>query len=327
MDFGLFGGRLSGSAEYFYRKTTDMLYFFTLPPSIGYGGYYDNIGDMRNSGIEVALNGNIMRSKNFSWDAYLNFTHYTNKVLSIPDKNKTSVVEGHAGYASGERFIGEGLPLNTFYMAKSAGVDPATGAERWWMEEENEYGEKTGRTVPTDDYSKATFYLCDDPTPDLYGGFGTSLQFYGFDVSVSFTYSIGGLSYDSGYASYMMAPTGNTIGYNFHKDVLKAWTPENTDSNIPRFVYGDVNAGVTSDRYLTDASYLNFQNAQIGYTVPEHITRKFHVSRLRVYVTCDNIVYWSKRAGFDPRYSFSGTTNSAVNSPVRTLSGGINITF
>lgn len=327
VDFGLFGGRLSGSAEYFYRKTTDMLYFFTLPPSIGYGGYYDNIGDMRNSGIEVALNGNIMRSKNFSWDAYLNFTHYTNKVLSIPDKNKTSVVEGHAGYASGERFIGEGLPLNTFYMAKSAGVDPATGAERWWMEEVNEYGEKTGRTVPTDDYSKATFYLCDDPTPDLYGGFGTSLQFYGFDVSVSFTYSIGGLSYDSGYASYMMAPTGNTIGYNFHKDVLKAWTPENTDSNIPRFVYGDVNAGVTSDRYLTDASYLNFQNAQIGYTVPEHITRKFHVSRLRVYVTCDNIVYWSKRAGFDPRYSFSGTTNSAVNSPVRTLSGGINITF
>lgn len=327
VDFGLFGGRLSGSAEYFYRKTTDMLYFFTLPPSIGYGGYYDNIGDMRNSGIEVALNGNIMRSKNFSWDAYLNFTHYTNKVLRIPDKNKTSVVEGHAGYASGERFIGEGLPLNTFYMPKSAGVDPATGAERWWMEEMDEYGEPTGRTITTDDYSQATFYLCDDPTPDLYGGFGTSLQFYGFDVSVSFTYSIGGYSYDSGYASYMMAPTGNTIGYNFHKDVLKAWTPENPDSNIPRFVYGDVNNGATSSRYLTDASYLNLQNAQIGYTVPEHITRKFHVSRLRVYVTCDNIVYWSKRAGFDPRYSFSGTTNSAVNSPVRTLSGGINITF
>lgn len=327
VDFGFFGGRLSGTAEYFYRKTTDMLYFFTLPSSIGYGGYYDNIGDMRNSGVEVSLNGNIMRTKNLNWDAYLNFTHYTNKVLSIPEKNRTSVVEGHAGYASGDKFIGEGLPLNTFYMPKSAGIDHSTGAELWYMEETDQSGTPTGNTVTTDDYSKASYYLCDDPTPALYGGFGTSLQFYGFDVSVSFTYSIGGLAYDSGYASYMMAPNGNSLGYNFHKDVFKAWSPDNTESDIPRFVYGDMNAGASSDRYLVDASYLNFQNAQIGYTIPEHLTRKFHVSRLRVYVTCDNIVYWSRRAGFDPRFSFSGTTNSAVNSPVRTLSGGINITF
>lgn len=327
VDFGFFGGRLSGTAEYFYRKTSDMLYFFSLPSSLGYGGYYDNIGDMRNSGLEVSLNGNIMRAKNFNWDAYLNFTHYTNKILSIPEKNRTSVVDGHAGYASGDKFIGEGLPLNTFYMPRSAGIDQNTGAEMWYMEEVNEYGERTGKTVTTTDYSDASFYLCEDPTPDLYGGFGTSLQFFGFDVSVSFTYSIGGLAYDSGYAAYMMAPNGSTIGYNFHKDVFKAWTPENPDTDIPRFVYGDANAGASSDRYLVDASYLNFQNAQIGYTVPEHITRKFHVSRLRLYVTCDNIIYWSRRAGFDPRYSFSGTTNAAVNSPVRTLSGGINITF
>ena len=76
-----------------------------------------------------------------------------------------------------------------------------------------------------------------------------------------------------------------------------------------------------------DASYLNFQNAQIGYVLPEHITRKFKVSRLRVYAACDNIVYWSHRKGLDPRFSLTGTTNNAVNSPVRTLSGGINITF
>ena len=77
----------------------------------------------------------------------------------------------------------------------------------------------------------------------------------------------------------------------------------------------------------TDASYLNFQNAQIGYTFPERLTRKMRISRLRLYITCDNIIYWSRRQGLDPRYSFDGSTSYAVNSPVRTLSGGINITF
>lgn len=86
-------------------------------------------------------------------------------------------------------------------------------------------------------------------------------------------------------------------------------------------------SSASSDRFLTDASYLNFQNAQIGYTIPAKITQKMKISRLRVYVTCDNIVYWSVRQGLDPRYSFSGTTNYAINSPMRTLSGGINITF
>ena len=63
---------------------------------------------------------------------------------------------------------------------------------------------------------------------------------------------------------------------------------------------------------------MNFQNAQVGYTFPEHLTRKFHVSRLRLYVSCDNIVYWSKRQGLDPRYSFDGSTNANMNSPIRT---------
>ena len=326
VDFSMFAGRLSGTVEYFYRKTSDMLYFFTLPQSIGYGGYYDNVGDMRNSGIEVSLNGNLMRTKNFNWDMYLNFTHYTNKVLRIPDENKTSVVEGHGGYASGSYFIGEGLPLNTFYMPVSEGVDHTTGQELWRKNIVNDEGEIIG-TETTSNYSEATYYLCADPTPKLYGGFGTSLEFFGFDVSVAFTYSIGGLVYDSGYSSYMTAPDGSAAGYNFHKDVFKAWTPDNPDSEIPRFQLGDMYSSASSDRFLTDASYLNFQNAQIGYTIPAKITQKMKISRLRVYVTCDNIVYWSVRQGLDPRYSFSGTTNYAINSPMRTLSGGINITF
>ena len=336
-DFDLFRGRVSGSVEYFYRLTSDMLYYVTIPISYGFAGYYDNIGDMRNSGIEFAINGNIMRTDDFSWDAYFNFTHYTNKILRLPDTHKNRVIDGHAGYASGNKFVGEGLPLNTFLMPKYAGVDKTNGLPMWYKDivEMDEMGEpvldekgnqKVLNRVTTTEYSEATDYLCDDPTPDLYGGFGTSFSWRGFDLSASFTYSIGGLTYDGGYAGYM-APPGGTVGSNYHVDVLKAWTPENSDSDIPRFVYNDQNINGSSDRFLVPASYLNFQNAQIGYSFPSRMLAKAKISRLRTYVTCDNIVYWSYRTGLDPRQSLSGSTSAENYSPVRTVSFGLNLTF
>lgn len=155
-----------------------------------------------------------------------------------------------------------------------------------------------------------------------------SFSFYGVDISTSFTYSIGGLSYDSGYATFLNAP-GGTVGNNFHVDVLKSWTPDNKDAELPRFFYNDTDLSIngSSDRFLVDASYLNFQNAQIGYTIPSSVTSRIKVERMRVYVACDNIWYTSYRQGLDPRSSFSGGTNYASNSPVRTITGGINITF
>ena len=337
VDYDLFRGRFSGSIEYFYRLTSDMLYYVTIPISYGFAGYYDNIGDMRNSGIEFAINGNIMTRKDFSWDAYFNFTHYTNKILRLPDTHKNRNIQGYEGYASGNKYVGEGLPLNTFLMPKYAGVDKTNGLPMWYKDivELDAAGEPVldekgqqiilGQTT-TSDYSEATDYLCDDPTPDLYGGFGTSFSWRGFDLSASFTYSIGGLTYDGGYAGYM-APPGGTVGSNYHENVLKAWTPENKDSDIPRFVYNDQNINGSSDRFLVPASYLNFQNAQFGYSFPSRVLSKINISRLRLYLTCDNIVYWSYRRGLDPRQSLSGSTSAENYSPVRTVSFGLNLTF
>ena len=326
IDFDLLRGRISGTVEYFYRKTSDMLFWFTTPYSLGYSGYYDNIGDMRNSGIEMSANIGLYRNENINWNFYVNLTHYTNKITMLPEDKKTVSVEGYEGYANGSRFVGEGLPLNTFYMPKYAGVNQETGQSMWIKDILDEDGNIKGKTTTTE-YSEATQYLCGAPTPDVYGGFGTSIDFYGFDFSASFTYSVGGLSYDSGYAGFMSSPTSLSIGSNYHKDVFKAWRPDNKNTDIPRFQYQDQYSASESDRFLMDASYLNFQNAQLGYTLPERITRKMHINRLRIYVACDNIIYWSRRQGFDPRFSFAGTTNSAVNSPVRTVSGGLNITF
>ena len=322
VDFDFLRGRVSGSFEYFYRKTSDMLFWFTVPASMGYSGYYDNVGDMRNQGVEFSTNIVLKQTHDLLWNFYVNFTHYTNKITMLPAERKTAKTpEGYVGYANGSSFVGEGLPLHAFYMQQYAGVDPETGDPMWWRQTAE------GEKVKTKDYSLATQFICGDPTPDLYGGFGTSVDYKGFDFAVAFTYSIGGLAYDSGYAGYMGSPQTSNLGTNFHKDILNSWTPENPNTDIPKFQFNEQYTAASSDRFLVNASYLNFQNAQVGYTIPERVTSKMHINRLRMYVACDNIYYWSCRRGLDPRQSFSGATSNALNSPVRTISGGLNITF
>ena len=104
-------------------------------------------------------------------------------------------------------------------------------------------------------------------------------------------------------------------------------TPENSGSNIPRFAYNDSNQAAVSDRFLTSASYLNIQNITLGYTLPKRITRKFLVENLRIYFACDNVWYWSKRQGLDPRQAINGITNPYYYAPIRTFSGGVTVTF
>ena len=322
-EFGFLKGAISGSAEYFMRKTTDMLFLFPAAPSIGYSSYYANVGDMVNNGVEIELNFTPIRKENLIWDINLNATHMKNKITMLPEERRNTVVEGYEGYVSGTTFYGEGLPIYTFYLPKYAGVSDE-GKSMWYMDEEKDG--KTERTTTTD-YAKASKYLCGNPIPDLYGGFGTSLSFFGFDFSVNFTWQIGGLAYDSGYADAMYSPANKNTGMNWHKDILKAWSAENPDSNIPRLQYEDQNQNASSDRFLTDASYLNLQNMDFGYTLPQKAVEKLRLSKLRIYLACENVWYCSRRRGFDPRHSYSGSTSQATYSPVRTISGGINIQF
>lgn len=324
-EFSFMKGLVSGGVEYFLRKTTDMLLSFPVAPSMGYSSYYANVGDMHNSGVEIELNFAPIRRENVQWDINLNMTHLRNRITMLPAERRNKVVEGYQGYVSGTTFYGEGLPMYTFYMKKYAGV-AENGKSMWYMDETDKDGNIIGRTTTTE-FAKATDYLCGDPIPDLYGGFGTSLNFYGFDLSVAFTYQIGGLAYDSGYAAAMYSPANKSTGMNWHKDILNAWTPENSNSNIPRLQYEDQDQNAQSDRFLLDASYLNLQNINFGYTLPSHITRKFGIDRIRIYLACENVYYWSRRQGFDPRYSYAGSTSQASYSPVRTISGGINIQF
>jgi TonB-linked SusC/RagA family outer membrane protein len=325
LEFDIFRSRLAGSVEYFRRKTTDMLCYVYVPMSGGYGGSYDNVGDMMNRGVELDLHWNAIKTKDFSWMINFNATHFKNKILMLNEDNKGYDLEGHPGYINGYYFYGEGLPLHTFRLKKYAGVS-ATGESQWYKVDDT-----TGETGVTTSSSDATYYNCGTSDPDLYGGFSTTLSWKGFDLSVNFSYSLGGKAIDYGYASLMSNPSNGNTGFAFHKDLLDAWSETNTESNIPRFQYAvkdvDTSSSIVSDRFLTDASTLSLQTINLGYTLPKKVVSKLGISNLRVYVSGDNLYYWSKRQGFDPRGSFWGSTSTTSYSPVRTFTGGLNIQF
>ena len=329
VEFGLWQNRLYGNVDYFYRKTTDMLFNLQVAPSNGYSTYYTNIGDMVNQGIELELGADLIRRKNFVWNFGLNGTFYRNKVTRLPDqyKEKTTHDGKLKGYHSGSSFLAEGHSMMQWYIPTYAGVNE-NGEATWYAYETLDDGTK--QRYITNDYNIANTKgreLQGDATPDFYGGFNTSLTFYGVDLSANFTYQIGGLAYDSGYASLMASPQQTSVGFAYHRDLWNAWTPEKTNSDIPRFRYNDQYFTSTSSRFLVDASYLNIQNITVGYTLPANITRKFLVEKLRVYLACDNVFYWSQRKGLDPRQSISGSTNPYMYAPIRTFSGGVTITF
>ena len=330
-EFGLWNDRLSGSLDFFYRKTSDMLFAVPVAPSMGYSSYYDNIGDMSNTGLELVLNGDVIRTPNVVWSLNANLTWVKNKVLSLPESRKDRVVDGHAGFISGSTFLAEGLPLNTLYIHKYAGVDPESGKSQWYKYTPT-YGED-GETIIKEEWVATTDYgqigsdqdskvLLDSTLADVFGGFGTSLYAYGFDLSIAFDYQLGGTTIDGSYAGYMSNSTASSLGKNYHLDLMDAWDKEtNPNSNIPRFQYADEYVSATSTRFLISSNYLNISNISIGYTFPAKWWNG-HISNLRVYAVCDNVWYWSARKGFDPRGGGNG-----LYAPIRTITGGVTLTF
>ena len=322
--------RVTGSIEYYRRKTSDMLFSFSVAPSLGYSSYFDNVGNMVNSGVEMDFNVNILNTRNFTWDVNLNISTLKNRLTMLdPDKQisteYTANGKGYKGYSSGSFFIAEDLSMFTWRMKEYAGVDE-NGESLWYRNIKDDAGNVTGRET-TKTYADADYYITEETSiPKVYGGFGTKLKVYGVDFGINFTYQIGGKQYDGTYAYFMSSPSG-TAGYNYHKDLLKSWTPENTGSNIPRFQLNDQYSAAASTRFLTNASFLNIQNINVGYTLPSRWTKKMAISSLRLYMSAENVFYWSKRKGFDPRQSYNETTNATYYSPMRTISGGVTFEF
>ena len=117
----------------------------------------------------------------------------------------------------------------------------------------------------------------------------------------------------------------DAMGSAWHVDMLNAWTPENTNTNVPRMNVKDLYTSYTSDRWLTSSDYLSLQNITFGYTLPKSWTRKLQIDGIRLYFVADNVALWTARKGLDPRQGYVAADN--VYSPIRTISGGISLNF
>jgi TonB-linked SusC/RagA family outer membrane protein len=320
IDFSLFGDKLSGSVEFFNRKVQDMLFYVKVSPSAGFPSYPDNLGSMKNKGVEFNLRGLVVKTDKILWSVYLNGTYYKNEILSLPDYMESS----ENGYpAAGSKVWQIGGSIYDWFMPIYVGVDDE-GSPQW------EINNADGTIGTTTDYAEASQYLNKgkpgSALPDLQGGFGTEVSAYGFDFSIALTYQLGGLTLDGTYQDLMHAGEASEAGTNWHKDILNSWTPLNSGSDIPRVDFGASQFNGTSDRFLISSSYLNINNITLGYTIPMNVVEKMKLSSLRVYLAIDNVALFSKRKGLDPRQNFSGTTDY-IYSPIRTISGGLRLQF
>ncbi len=315
-DFTLWKGYLSGSIEYFSRKTSDMLYYMPMSPSHGFAQMPKNIGSVINKGVEIDLHSTVLKTKDITWDVYVNATGIKNKILKLDPSLEGEMIDG-------TRIYQEGKSMYQMYFPKYAGISDE-GVALYYLEKKDAAGKTTVET--TTNYASATKYATGDILPDVYGGFGTTLSAYGFDFSMTFAYQLGGRVYDSAYASMMHMGSAARAGQNWHKDILNSWSETNKNTNIPRVNSSDSYTNSTSDRFLISSNYLDLTNVTLGYTLPKSLISKFGINALRIYGSADNVALFTKRKGLDPRQSYT-SINATTYSPVRTISGGIKVTF
>ena len=327
-DFELLGGWLNGSVEFFDRITSDLLYSKQVPLSSGNPtGYIPvNVGSISNRGVEVILDGGIVRTKNVSWDWNLNLSHYVNEILSLDESVSEEGIKGSSSIYK------VGGSLYESYVRKYAGVDHETGKALYYKKVKDADGNWTGETTTTTVFTEADQFECGTTLPKVYGGFGTSLRAYNFDFSVQCSFQLGGKYYDGTYQSLML--TQSSAGNNIHKDILNAWSEDNKDSDIPR-LDGDATVGQTSvDRFFVSSNFLSVNNVTIGYTFPANVARKLGLGSLRIYAAGENLAVLTARKGIDPRFSMgigSYTSGSGLNSgsysAMRNITGGVTLTF
>ena len=322
VDFSFFQGKLDGTVEYFQRQTSDMLYNRPVNPSLGYSSFPMNVGSMRNSGLEIELRATPVQTKDFQWDLNFNLTYVKNKILKLaPELN--------GEWINGSRIYREGHSMYDLYLVQYAGVDKETGLPLYWAMNPDGVEETTTNwnlayQGNTSTGYKANRKVTGNMLPPVYGGFGTTLKFYGVDVSVQFGYQLGGKIWDYGYQNLMHNGTHN--GFAMHVDALNAWTPENTNTDIPRLDYEWQYMYSSSDRWLISAKYLSLNNINIGYNFETKWIKKMGLTSLRIYGAADNVAIWSARKGLDPRQSYV-QSYMASYSTLRTISGGVKFTF
>jgi len=318
VDFSLFGGRIFGSLDWFNRTSKDLIFSRPLAPSVGISTILENIGNVKNTGMEIELGAKVLQGPGINWSIDLNASRYKNKITKLPQRE---IYEG--------RFkLTEGVSRYEFFGPVWAGVNPENGNNTWWKFTEN--GQER-----TEDYTSvnntAQMRYLGSSIPDVFGALTNNFSYKGFDLSVMLYYSIGGKMYDGDYAEGVRWRRG----FNMSVDALDRWTPENRESDIPRLSeFTQNNISVYSSQYLFDNSFLRLRNLSLGYTLPASLTKKYGMNSVKIYAQGTNLLTWGNAAdrGTDPETTINGIVSNGPNGTAagsvrKSWSAGLQVSF
>ena len=339
VDASFWQNRLHATLDYYIKNTSNILYQVPVTGLVGVTSIWKNIGKMRNTGIEFTVGGDIIRTKDLTWNVTANISHNSNELRDLykqRDANGNYVVkpvlisDGTSIAGTAQRILEIGEPVDTYYMKEWAGVNPEDGKPQWYMDDAN------GNKVVTDSYSKASYYKCGKASPDVYGSFSTSLFYKNFDLQANFGYSLGGQIYS--YYRQEFDSDGAYAGDRNQMKLQKSWSRWEKPGDIathPRAMYNNQDKGnLASSRYLESSDYLKLRSLTLGYNFD---LKKYGIQTLRLSVSGENLFTITDYSGVDPELpagtndkgvlSVTNTGGTSVYPAVRKFMLGVNLTF
>lgn len=291
IDFGLFDNRLSGEVDYYIKNTTDLLLNVPVPATSGFSNQFQNVGELRNRGVELVLNSNNFTGK-FSWTTSLNLAYNQNEVLSLAG-GQTIIDDG-----SNMNVVKVGEPIGTFFGAEYAGVDPQNGDALWYINAMDDNGNIIDPTATTNDYSEANFVVLGSPLPNVIYGLDNTFSYGGLTLNVRFQGQTGNQIHNGG-GLFMSC---NACWFdNQTRDQLERWQQPGDVTDVPQARLGYSNGDqIRSSRYLSEGSYLRLKNVTLSYDLPARWFSKAGLRDVRVYATGTNLLTFTKYDGWDP---------------------------
>ncbi len=288
VEFGFLQNRITGEVDLYQKNTDKLLLNRQLQLATGFSNATQNVGSLRNRGLEIALNSRILDG-DFKWSVGGNMSFNRNLITSLA----TPIIPG-GGVVSR---VTQGEPLGVFYTKRYAGVDPATGDAL--------YTQADGSA--SKDYAAAPDMKVGNPNPKFTGGATTTASFKGFDLS-----ALGQFSY--GNDIYNAAGTYQSTGFNNYLDnqtidQLNRWQKPGDITDVPSASFGSGNGIGNSSRFVQDGSFFRIKNVTLGYTLPVDLVKRGYLQSVRIYLTAQNLATFTKYTGYDPEVNTFGLGN------------------
>ena len=331
-DLDLFNNRISLIVDGYVKNTNDMLVPMSVPVTSGYSDVYVpsiNAGKIQNKGFEVTLSTKNIIKNDFKWSSDAVFSYNKNNVESI--NSDTPIITASGGFNSAIGLIKAGYPVNVFYgyitdgiFQNQAEVDrhavqmPGSNSATSTAPGDIRFKDLNNDGVVNDKDRT----VIGNPNPKFTFSLNNTFNYKNFDLTIFLQGSYGNDIFNAN----RMYTEAMSIIQNQSTAVLGRWTGEGTSNNIPRAIYGDPNQNSrVSDRYIEDGSYLKIKNINLSYTLPKTVFGQ-NFNSVKIFVSAQNLVTWTKYSGFDPEVPVNGIDNGTY--PItRTVSLGLNIGF